>query len=79
MRATATGVVTNLFRFMSPEQLQDWGIQRINLAGNASRNYFIDEIMRQCGKTFQISAESRGSCSAAYGAALHALQFSRSE
>ncbi|EFO23065.2 hypothetical protein LOAG_05421 [Loa loa] len=74
---TASGIVSNLFRLLSPHQLREWGIKRIKLAGNASRNYFIDEIIRQCQGLLEViaSADTYPKCNAAYGAALHALHF----
>uniref|UniRef100_A0A0R3RIK5 FGGY_N domain-containing protein n=1 Tax=Elaeophora elaphi TaxID=1147741 RepID=A0A0R3RIK5_9BILA len=75
LHRTACGIVSNLFRLLPPSQLREWGIERIKLAGNANRNYFIDEIIHQCQGLLEVSA-STGTytrCSAAYGAALHAL------
>lgn len=78
MHRTACGIVSNLFRLLSPHQLREWGIERIKLAGNASRNYFMDEIIRQCEGILKVcaSVDTCSKCSAAYGAALHALHFS---
>ncbi|VIO92591.1 Uncharacterized protein BM_BM6000 [Brugia malayi] len=81
LHRTASGIVSNLFRLLSPYQLREWGIERIILAGNASKNYFIDEIIQQCQGLLEIVASSNAcpKCSAAYGAALHALHFTNAK
>lgn len=78
---TACGIISNLFRLLPPYQLRQWGIERIKLAGNASKNYFIDEIIRQCQGLLEVSSstDTYSKCSAAYGAALHALHFTHTK
>uniref|UniRef100_A0A8R1TXZ9 FGGY_N domain-containing protein n=1 Tax=Onchocerca volvulus TaxID=6282 RepID=A0A8R1TXZ9_ONCVO len=78
LHRTACGIVSNLFHLLPPYQLlREWNIERIKLAGNASKNYFIDEIIRQCCGLLEVcvSVDACAKCSAAYGAALHALHF----
>uniref|UniRef100_A0A1I8EX96 Carbohydrate kinase FGGY N-terminal domain-containing protein n=1 Tax=Wuchereria bancrofti TaxID=6293 RepID=A0A1I8EX96_WUCBA len=81
LHRTACGIVSNLFRLLSPYQLREWGIERIKLAGNANKNYFIDEIIQQCEGLLEIITSSNAcpKCSAAYGAALHALHFTNAK
>ncbi|VDK28948.1 unnamed protein product [Gongylonema pulchrum] len=79
IHGTAAGVISNLFRLLSPDQLYQCGIRHIKLTGNAGRSYFINEIKRQCGQRFCIFVTDDTNCSAAYGAALHALQLSRNQ
>ncbi|KAL4003754.1 hypothetical protein ACH3XW_8900 [Acanthocheilonema viteae] len=81
LHRTACGIISNIFRLLPPYQLREWGIRRIKLAGNANKDYFIDEIIRQCQGLLDVSSptEANPKCSAAYGAALHAFHFIRNK
>lgn len=77
MRATATGVVANLFRMLPPELLYELGVRRIKLGGNARKEYYKNEIKRFCAGRFDVIDSNHSDVSAAYGAALHALHISK--
>uniref|UniRef100_A0A915PKR2 Carbohydrate kinase FGGY N-terminal domain-containing protein n=1 Tax=Setaria digitata TaxID=48799 RepID=A0A915PKR2_9BILA len=81
LHCTARGIISNIFRLLPPYQLREWGIERIRPAGNANKNYFIHEIVRQCQGILEVitTADACSNCSAAYGAALHALHFLRTK
>lgn len=75
LHATASGVIENLLRLLPVDVLQQNGVKRVILAGNANKSYYLVYI-QEFFKDFEVLPSSRCSESAAFGAALFALNTS---